>query len=449
MFRNDNCLKVNLVSPNYLITQLGVYLLVSFYPVYVYLNAHNAYYADSVIVLMLLMVLPRVFSSFAEDNRSNIPFFLFLWSYGALSIVSLWFPQSQYVDYIWFMKSFQRLVLAAVIVWSVGTLQKSEIKVVKWINLVTCLWISLSIVLCDNGLIQKNIFEKLTFWSVVMADNNDKYYSFWLLFSLWGSVVFFWRKGFVKTSLVAFCYMFVTWALFTSTSESAQAALIVSTVIFILFSFKIYKYRSFYLFLFLLILVIPLLWVFFTPIRPEDPSSVLYRNWAVGVRVYLYDFCASIIRREVALGYGFGSTLNIPIPDGSLPGWSIFPGGHPHNIIFLFFIEQGLFGFLWCLGVLLIWFDYLYQKTASCTEGAAIWAMAFSGHVLYSLSFSIWHPDVVLSYCMFFVLLMITTSHLKPYRKTVFRAFMEKFVVIVTIVGVLSIILDYKFLKGN
>jgi len=54
----------------------------------------------------------------------------------------------------------------------------------------------------------------------------------------------------------------------------------------------------------------------------------------------------------------------------------------------------------------------IYTVTFNDRRGPAIWALAISGQVILSLSFSIWYADVVLTYGLFFAFLIVGMSSL-------------------------------------
>ncbi len=422
-----------------IIAEISLYIFFVFYPIYVFLNAYNGHFADSVLFFLLLLTLPRLFTTCAFSIKPVC--FLVLWSYGLLAIFSLWFPPSSFPDYNWFLKSFYRISIASIIVFSIGIINNREIKILKWVIIIGCFWLSISIILNEYGFVNKTVYQNITFWNIINADNNDKYSSFWLLFSIWSSISFLWKKSKKQITIAILCYIVGGIALFSSTSESAQLGFVLSTIIFACAHIKVRRYRyALYLTIFMIVLLVPIIWISIGSLRPEDTSSLLYDNWAIGVRLYLYDFCAKLIREGSIIGYGFGSTLNIPVPDRAVPGWSEFPGGHPHNIIFLLILEYGIWGGLLCLGSLLLWFDFLYYKTNNCSKGAALWALAISGQVVYSLSFSIWYPDVILSYCLFFCLILIVASQFRPYVKTWLRGKLETFIIMLTVTGILTLV---------
>lgn len=398
---------------------LGILLILS--TCYAYLNARNDWYGEIFILALLFIVLPRFLGGCKEQQDGANLFSIFLAGYIGLAFLSIQIGQSEYINHNWFIKSFFRIVPVFLVVLLVKLHNQSDLQMLGYLLPGLCLTMSLTILLVDYGLIDKKSLAFLTPWHVVDSIGNRKVFSFYLLFLMWATIGFLWRQGKKKTILSVVIAILSVWALFTTTSESAQFAAVCGLFVFALVHLKIRRGRYWiYLFLASVFLLIPLLWLIFYPVTSRNPwevyndsSSFLRQNWAIGARVYLYEFCSELIRKQMIFGYGFGSTLQIPVPSGKLPGWSIFPGGHPHSIVFLFLLEHGMIGYLWLTGMFVLFFNRLYERIKSKIEEPAIWALLMSGIVVFSLSFSIWHSDVVLTYGWFFVFLLILMDKIR------------------------------------
>jgi len=198
-------------------------------------------------------------------------------------------------------------------------------------------------------------------------------------------------------------------AIFLSTSESSKLAVAASIAVFLFANALGSKgHYKIYYFLVMSVVLGPALWVCLAPIKPFL-GQVLPEIEAVTIRVALFDYTASLIQKELVLGYGFGSTLFMPIPKGTIP-WPFFPGGHTHNLVLQFFIDHGLLGLVFITAVLSLFFYYLYHALKDNPQAPAIWALLFSGLVLFSLSYAIWNADVVLMYCMWLALIFSVSS---------------------------------------
>lgn len=388
---------------------------------YILLNARSDWYADLFLLTLLFVALPRLLYSEGASDTVKKWLIWCVWGYLGLALLSVFFPQSTYISYGWIAKSFFRIGVMALVVLAAQVQNPQEQRAVS--RLLPIIWLILMgmIFLISKGFVDKESLEFLTPWSVAQTAVNRKSFSFVLLFLMWAVVALLWRKEQWKKILAIGVILLTLFVLLSSTSKSSVIAWAVSVAVFAGALIPVARGRyPLYLTVFLLFLVIPLLWMVFTPVMTQDPWEIyddttgmfLRKHWtSIGVRLYLYDFCAELARKEFLFGQGFGSTLSLPVPDGELPGWSVFPGGHPHNVVFLLLIEQGFLGFLWLSTMTVLLFNYLYRVTLdSVLHGPAIWALAISGQVIFSLSFSIWHADVVLTYGLFFMLLFVVSN---------------------------------------
>jgi len=406
------------INPKELVRTVALSLMLLVACGYIFFNARNDWYADTMLLVLVFLCLPRLA---LVDYGKKIFIKGGIWilcGYLGLALISVLSPPSIYISHSWLIRSFSRIICVFIIVQTILPLGRYDRLALQYIIPLLCLMLSLAIISKQFDFLSKDIISFLTPWKIVDGAGHNKYVSFCLLFLMWGAVAVLWKTGRIQ-SLIAIVVVFISFcALLVSSSESSQLAAFISLVFFLLGHIYIRKWRyGIYLLCFLFFLIIPILWVKFSPVMSrnawdvfQDSSSFLQNHWDIGSRLYLYDFCAGLVRKEFLFGYGFGSSLSIPVPDGVLPGWSMLPGGHPHNIVFLFLIEHGIVGFLWFTAVILMLFNYLYKTTLNCTEGPAVWALAISGQVVFSLSFSIWHPDVVLIYGLFFVFILITAN---------------------------------------
>ena len=388
---------------------------------YVFLNATNQHCADVFLLLLLFVSLPVLFlkDSVIKAPKSKILFFV--WGYLCLALAGVLYSPMKYVFVSGFIQSFFRIIVMLFIVIAVWVKSDFMCKIIRWLLPVLCFALSLAALCVAYGVVDKNVFTVLTPWRVVSGEMNDKIFCFYLLFAMWAAVALLWRRSVVETLLAVILVVLTSWVLLLHTSESSQLACFVGLIVFACAHVPVKKGRYWvYLCFFMLFLVVPLLWLVLTPIGPSDPmavyndsSSFLRQHWNIGVRIFMYDFYADLVRKEFLFGYGFGCLHKIPLSPGIIPGWSGHsPGGHPHNIVFLMLLDHGILGYLWFVGMVYVLFKKIYTATLYSRGGAAIWALAISAQVIFSLSFSIWYADVVLTYGLFFAFLIIAMSSL-------------------------------------
>lgn len=385
---------------------------------YVFLHAVDAWYSDIFILILAFVSIPCLLSGDSDCVEINKKIVYCWFGYLGFALASVLYPPSSLADAGELLKTFSLLggiTIVALAFW----VQRRVLKdFTRWLVPILCLSLCVLMLLSSYRLFDKDIFELILPWEVQAGTWQNKVFSFYLVFLMWGAVATLWRKSVAETFIAAGLVVVSLWALMSYDSESSQLAFGVGMLVFVLAHLPLKKYRYvILLFTCSLFLFVPLLWMFFAPLL-EDPMAI-YRDstsfWsqysAVRVRVFLYDFCAATVREAFLLGHGFGSFPHIHLPEGIVPPHhGRFPGGHPHNIVFLFLLEYGIIGFLWLAGMFFVLFDYLYHATVDRVEGPATFALLISGQVIFSLSFAIWIPDVVLIYGMFFVILVIATS---------------------------------------
>jgi len=397
---------------------------------YIFLNARNDDRLGDFFLLILLSVsLPRLFIRSDDDVTINRKIVFCFWGYLIFALASVLFPPTDLVNPGWFVKSFFRLVLIFFIIQAVWVKIDFDCEVIRWLLPLLCFILGLIAILTAYGLLDKHTLSVLTPWPVVETGWNKKVFSFYILFLMWAAVACLWRRSRLETVIAFFIFGVTSWVLLLYNSESAQLSCFCGLLVFGLVHIPFKRYRYWvYLTIFMMFLLVPFLWVAFAPILPSDAPKAIYndslsflrQNWNIGSRVFIYDFCADMAGKEVVLGHGFGSALTLPYLEGIISGWERIPGGHPHNIVFLMLLDHGVLGFLWLAGMLYILFDYLYHATLNRKEGPVVWALVISGQIVFSLSFSIWNADVVLTYGFFFIFLMIV-SRLSDYKGTTDR----------------------------
>ena len=119
-------------------------------------------------------------------------------------------------------------------------------------------------------------------------------------------------------------------------------------------------------------------------------------------RLSIYNFSVDAIDKHWFGGYGFGGAASV------LAGLSTLNGGHPHNIVFLFWLELGIFGALLLALATIVLLSFINQRTAGRRNEPVVWALFIFGVVIFSLSFDIWLPGVVLTYAMWLSMIVFS-----------------------------------------
>ena len=224
------------------------------------------------------------------------------------------------------------------------------------------------------------------------------------------------RKDYKFKTYATLC--FAVFAIITSYSESAKLAFFISFIVFFISYIKPLKTWNFILFcLVIYVLVFP----FIFQVYPLSKLDWLYNRFYV--RILLFETASNAIMDSFWVGRGFGSSLNLNIipylPDHNsvtrefLLTYQTFPGRHPHNLVALVWLEFGAIG-----AIMLLFFIYkanLYLLPTIMNSKVAPFAISLitTAVVLFSLSWSIWQADVMLTYIMFFACLAFLVSSIK------------------------------------
>jgi O-antigen ligase len=321
-----------------------------------------------------------------------------------LSSVSVFLPFSEHADVDLLIRATTMLLLSGVIVASFANYDDRDATFFKR-GLLVCLLTFVSVVgLHQLGVPVKEIFPEFAGFKIVLQEWNEKYYSFWLVFIMWGTISFLWRRNTLDTFIAIGILVVTAVVIFAGYSDSAQIAFIFGVIVFVLMHIQ-YKmwpvlWRSLtYLYIF----AFPLIWIVLPSRWLDVLKSIGLNN--VGFRVTLYSFSASNIQKQWLGGYGFGSAPSVLAP---------FPfetGGHPHNIILFFWLELGILGACLLALVITALFSYIHNATRDRENAPAVWALFGSGLVIFSFSFDTWLPDVVLTYCMWIAMIMLACQN--------------------------------------
>jgi O-antigen ligase len=233
---------------------------------------------------------------------------------------------------------------------------------------------------------------------------NEKYHTFWLVIFFW-PVLYSIRKCFKYKKLLVISLALM--ATISSYSESAKLALIISIIIYFLSNYNSRTtWKIIYWGLVSYVLFFPLIFQFLNLSMMDWIYGRLYE------RFLLFEVASNAIMDNFLIGKGFGSTLSLNIiqflPEHhssareSLQSYGTFPGNHPHNFVALIWLEFGLLGAL-VLTYFINKTNKVMIKLVNCSDSAPyIISIITTVTVLFSLSWSIWQTDVVLTYIMFF-----------------------------------------------
>ena len=416
---------------------------------YVFLNARLQDTAgDMVLLVLLLLAVPRL--SAMDLERSGRFFIALFWAFLALTLASVLFPPSPFAKLYWLVIALYRLLFASIIVFAMFNVSDLERVLLRWGLTSLCLLLAVLYVCEQQGLGIQEALKGFTPLRLDQSPWHDKNYAFWQLLLMWGSISLLWQRSPFCNFAAGVVLFASAVAIFISTSESSKLAIGISTAVFLFANGVRSKGRyPVYYCLVMSVVLLPVLWVCLAPVKPLL-APVLPPIEAITTRMELFDYTASLIRKELVLGYGFGSTIFMPIPQGEV-GWQFcFPGGHTHNLVLQFFIDHGLLGLMFITAVLSLFFHYLYHALEDNPQAPAIWALVTAGLVLFSLSYAIWNADIVLMYCMWLALIFAVASrHGRPVADWLLSPRFSVLFIFFGIIAFACYSVDYLFLAGK
>ncbi len=269
---------------------------------------------------------------------------------------------------------------------------------------------ALSMIILNLKIIDLNQIEIYDFELTRRNIWTQKNYMFWYVLLMFGTLSFYNYKK-TKDMVIIFVIILISYyALFNGYSRSARLAFTVGISIYILLS--LFNVKKKYLLIFIWILTA---YIIFSPILFSLVDLTPYHP-RLNQRDAIYHTAAALIKEHWLLGYGFGSTLHMHIKDfvdiAELPTHYIghFPGGHPHNLSLLFWLEFGVFGALFLAyyihKLLLIFIEKTYNKI----NQPALFGMIVAFDIITSFSWSIWIYQVLLTFSFFGVMLVLSMN---------------------------------------
>ncbi len=334
--------------------------------------------------------------------------FSFLLIYFLMSYASIFL--SSHVANLSFLNSKVLYIIASCFI-PIGFYNLKNINTIFFKTTLTFLVITTAffIILLNSQLV---IINDISIFNFIMHRSNwtQKNYIFWYIILTFGTLSFYKfkeRNDFI-TILVIFSLAY--YAIFNSYSQSAALALVVATIVYLVLSLA--TFRKVHLNIFIWILTLSLI---FTPLLSSLIDLAQYHPRLVD-RDALYYTATALIKEHWFFGYGFGSTLHlhtsefINISNLSAPHVERFDGGHPHNISLLFWLEFGVFGAAFLGYYVHKLLRLVIDKTQNRNNQPALFAMIISFIVITSLSWSIWYPQVLLTYAFFGVMLVLSMN---------------------------------------
>ena len=394
-------------------------IIMVMYTIYAFLYAQNIdSKGNAVLLIMSIIAMLGLLNArpSMEFLKSVIILFLVIFGLSLITTTSGHWPNG---NNDWTFTSANKFILCSFVISIFTHCVSTKKRILPTATVSCCISLSIFMIAQNSGLDLKNLLTKFSM-QTVDRDWNEKYHSFWLVFLSWTSFfstsTYFAKKKANLINLLVFVY--TTVALLTSYSHSAILAWIISSFIFLLSKFNAkLLWKSLIIFVAVYILTFPFIWQLFPASFWEWTNSINERTF---IRFLLFETASNAIFDNWFWGHGFGSSLSLSISP-YLPELTshnnqlerlcqqggLFPGGHPHNIVALIWLDWGLIGALSILFFVYKSYFWLKPMMVIQQKGPIINSLIISAIVIFSLSFSIWQTDVVMTYAMVIVSLMV------------------------------------------
>jgi hypothetical protein len=385
-----------------------------------------------------------------------------------LAAIGVFFPTTPFASQTWYFSAVYRLLLSVIIAHAFLDINGSQPRLLRNTGIVLLGLFFIDFLFGLFGIELKQFVASLAGIPDVTIGWNDKYISFWLLFLLWGTVAAVLRSSTGRKNILVILLILISGCMLVDLgSEVALVAWGVSScAYFIIFYGSGTVGRAFSWAVVALFLLIPALGIVLNATGLFEPESIVTAIYnfnrdtfhfvgsrgihSIAARLHLFDVGTELMQTNWISGYGFGSELTLPISSNGFTSWKVLPGGHPHNVVFLFCIQMGIFGyFLLCTSVLAIVSSIMETEPDGQirkTVPAAI-ALLTGACIIFSTSFAAWKPDMVLLYCMIASMLLMSGSVRPLYAGTTVKQ-VDKFemaMVGVAITGIITGLVGYYF----
>ncbi|MCD6579807.1 O-antigen ligase family protein, partial [bacterium] len=239
---------------------------------------------------------------------------------------------------------------------------------------------------------------------------TQKNYMFWYILLMFATLSFYNVRKKYELLIILAILALSYFAVFGGYSRSARLSFVVGVLAYTILS--IFQINKKYLLGFIWFLT---LYIIFSPIILSFLDLGSYIS-ELRQRDQIYNTSAALITEHWFLGYGYGSTLSIHLKDvvsiADLPKIyiNVYPGGHPHNLSLLFWLEFGIFGALFLIYFIHKFLKYFIENTYLYINQAALFGMIVAFDIITSFSWSIWYPQVLLTFSFFGAMLVLSMN---------------------------------------
>jgi O-antigen ligase len=368
----------------------------------------NAKFAKGLLILFFIFSMILLYKSFLPKLIYFKSMGYFILGYILMSYLSV-IIGTQYADISYLNKKIIYIVMASFIPIGFYKIQNFNFNFFKSMLTLLLIGSAIFIIMLNKNIIDINNVE---IFNLVMKRIpwTQKNYMFWYSILMFGTLSFYnirKKVDFIMITCIV-CISYIT--IFGGYSDSVRVSFIVGILVYyMLATFEIKKkYLLVAIWLFSL-------YVVFSPVLFSLIDLTSYHHKLIA-RDAIYHTAAALIKEHFIFGYGYGSTLTLNLTNivdiYSLPKnyINVFPGGHPHNLALLFWLEFGIFGAIFLAYFIHKMLAFVTINTSSGGNQSGLLAMIVNFEILTSFSWSIWYPQVLLTFSFFGIMLMLSMN---------------------------------------
>ena len=300
------------------------------------------------------------------------------------------------------------IILAIIIPLGFYNLHNFNVRLFK--IMLTALLVSMAvmIILLDHNILS---IHNTPLFDIMMKRTNwtQKNYMFWYVLLVFGTLAFYNLRKKSDLFMVLSILILSYFVIFGGYSLSARLSYSVGVLIYILLSLFHIKKRHLFIIIWVFTFYIIFSPIIFALIDFTFLPKLVNRD-------AMYKTALALIKEHWIFGYGYGSTLTLQIKDFvsdvNLPKHftDYFRGGHPHNLSLLFWLEFGIIGATFLAYYIHKLLSFIIEHTYDNTHQAAILSMVVAFDVITSFSWSIWYPQVLLTFAFFGIMLVLSLN---------------------------------------
>lgn len=382
------------------------FLFVAVYTLFTLFLARNVPTVKALLISMSAMALLMTMAGTKEHARYLGGVLLAVLVYATVLAVTAWLGAEADLDYLRQVGPYIGLALLVPSLFA----KFADFDPEAWRKPLLILFGITAVVIMGNsfGLLDYN---GVRIGSLSLTYNNwiEKYYVYWLILLTWGCVSFCtWRQRIQGIWISGLIATTIALILTSGRSDRAPAIFLTGLGTYLALTFWPAQMRVLKVGVWLITLML-----FCTPWLLRVVDIFQMDAWDIE-RTLIYRASYDLTLQKLWSGHGFGSTQHLKHPELPAQFEHGFPGGHPHNLALLFWLESGVLGALFLCGTVWFMLMHVVRRVAGRETMPAAAALIISFVVMVTFSWSIWYLEILLFYAMFAGLVLLVTNIAEP-----------------------------------